>query len=449
MRSLSGWVFDRGGAPVPNLTVTASPRHLLRSVGGSFSPGSSQHSTRTDGAGAFLFPAVLEGEYLVSTPETESYQAASATLRAGVDSAVVVVEEKSGRLVRVYGSVESARGGFLEGVRVEPVGQADRTTYTDRLGEYRLHLPVRADRTQPIRFLKNGFRESRVNITPDGSVEELMLDARLEQVEKLARVTGVVTGDDGSYVYLAGVQLYSARLGRSYRASSDRSGRFAFAEVEVGDDYRFWAHPQARYRDYVQEGLVITSAGIDLPIVLETSGEVRLSGQMVDPDGRPVPAFGLWLTTAQGGMGPLLVTGDSQGRFVVDAVPEGEIVFQTRSFPELTVSGIEISAGAAKSVRVPLDLGAHSVGGHVVDAEGAPVAGAFIFLYSSRIENAVQSRSRRESLVDSNGYFLFTQLGSGPHTLTAQAAGFRGTTVEHRVGMDEPTMVLQLQRVSP
>jgi hypothetical protein len=148
-------------------------------------------------------------------------------------------------------------------------------------------------------------------------------------------------------------------------------------------------------------------------------------------------------------MGPLLVTGDSQGRFVVDAVPEGEIVFQTRSFPELTVSGIEISAGAAKSVRVPLDLGAHSVGGHVVDAEGAPVAGASIFLYSSRIENAVQSRSRRETLVDSNGYFLFTQLGSGPHTLTAQAAGFQGTTVEHRVGMDEPTRVLQLQSVSP
>jgi len=447
-RHLSGWVFDQRGKPVPSLAVFAAARRVFAAASGSSAAGGGTRSARTAGDGSFFFAELIDGEYLVNTQDTELYEAASATIRAGVDSAVLTVDEKSGQLLRVYGAVESDRSAPLRGVRVEPIGQPDRTTFTDETGRYALALLSRGAGTQAIRFLKEGFRETRLSVAPDEAGGEVTLNATLERLGRMAAVTGSVTGD-GSPVHLAGVQLYSAALARSYRASSDRSGRFVFPEVEVGDSYRLWVHPPARYRDHVQEDLAISAGGMDIPVALEALGDARLSGQMVDPDGRPLPGLTLWLITASGGAGPLQVTGNGQGRFVVSPLPEGEVALQTRAIPLLSVSGITLSAGSPSDVRIVLDVGSQSLGGHVLDTDGGPVPGARASLYWSHDWKGVRSRSRRDTACDAAGYFLFTQLGSGNHTLSVTDPAFRGATVEHRVGTDEPEIVVRVQRTSP
>lgn len=446
-RHLAGWVFDRGGDAVPNLAVFAIARRLFGSSPGIGNAG--RLSARTGSDGSFVFSHLVDGEYLVTSAETGRYEAASTTVRAGVDSAVITVDEKAGRALRVYGAVASNRSSPLKGVRVEPIGQTERTTYTDEIGRYTLTLSSRSTGTLSIRFLKQGFRETRLNVALDTPEEELTLNATLAHLERMARVTGSVAANDGSPVHLAGVQLYSAVLRRTYRASSDRAGGFVFPEVEVGEGYRLWVHPPTRYRDQVLDDLVIPTEGLDLPVTLDALGEAQLTGQMVDPDGRPVPGLSLWLITASAGKGPLQVTGDGGGRFFAGPLPEGEVVLQTRSVPLLSVSGIALSAGASRQVRLVLDVGSLSVGGHVVDAQGIAVAGARVSLFWRNDENGLRSLSRRETPSDAAGYFLLTQLGSGAHSLSVSAPGFRSVTLTHRVGVDEPAVVVRMDKAAP
>lgn len=446
-RQLSGWVFDAGGRPVPGLVVSAAARRLFAARPGAVAAGHAPAWTQTRGDGSFVFPQLADGEYLVSTRATEMYEAASTTVRAGVDSAVLTVEEKAGRAIHVFGRVHSDQHSPLDGVRVEPIGRLDRSTHTDGGGAYSLTLASRRAATQAIRFLKEGYRETRLNVSLD-EPGEVALDATLDRLAPFAPVSGSVAGDDGSPVHLARVQLYSAELGRSYRTASDRSGRFAFANVEVGEDYRLWVHAPARFRDHVEEPLSVPAQGVDLPVRLEELREARLSGQMVDPDGRSLPGLSLWLVTSTGGRGPVEVRSDAQGRFSVDGLLEGEVALQTHGFPLLTVSGLVADVGSTKSVRLVLDVGSLSVGGHVLDEQDRPLAGARVSLAWSHNSSAARSRSYRETACDVAGYFLFTQLGSGPHTVAVTAPGLRGTVFSHRVGTDEDEIVVRVQGAS-
>ena len=210
---------------------------------------------------------------------------------------------------------------------------------------------------------------------------------------------------------------------------------FSIPDVELSDDYRLWVRPPSGYKDYLEENLVVTG-WVDLDIVVDDVGSSSLQGQMVDPDGRPVTGFTLWLrTAAERTQRETPVTGDGIGRFVLEHLPSGSAVFQTSASPFLNISGVELAPGVANDVRLRLDTGSHRLGGFILDAGGGPVPGARVLLLWSVVENGVRSRSKRETFSDANGYFLFTLLGSGRHTLNVSADGFRGARLEPDVGV--------------
>jgi hypothetical protein len=60
-------------------------------------------------------------------------------------------------------------------------------------------------------------------------------------------------------------------------------------------------------------------------------------------------------------------------------------------------------------------------------------------------EGSIDSWSRRRTYTDGNGYFLFTQLGSGLHTLSVTAPGYRSAHQE--VDVDSGEILIQLQEV--
>jgi protocatechuate 3,4-dioxygenase beta subunit len=122
--TLGGSVLDRDGNGVPGLPIQALPRRLFVALDDS--PGTApmlEQRATTDAAGHFSFDQLLDGEYELRIDETELYEKATAVVRAGVDSAVLVVATKSERVLSVHGVVESTRGGPLKGVRVEVAGQ--------------------------------------------------------------------------------------------------------------------------------------------------------------------------------------------------------------------------------------------------------------------------------------------------------------------------------------
>jgi protocatechuate 3,4-dioxygenase beta subunit len=446
--ALGGWVLDRDGHGVDGLPVQARPRRLFASLDESAAVSVAEHRAVTDAGGRFAFEPVADGDYELRTDETELYERATVLVRAGADSAVLVVEAKAGRSLFVHGAVESTRGGPLAGVRVDVIGQPRLATVSDDTGSYGLRLPVSARLQEAaLRFVRKGYRELRLPIgageTPDAA--DVVRDARLEPTGVLASVSGLVAGDNGRPVSRASVQLYSAGRGRRYQSVSDTSGRFVLAGVEESDDYRLWVHPQAGYRDYVRESVEVSGQGATLEVTVEALGSASLRGTMIDPEGRFLPGFTLSLRSAYGSGGvPIAITGDAQGAFALRDLPEGPVALETRAAPQLAVTGISLAPGVEREVLLPLDVGSYRLEGSLRAENGAPVGGARVSLYWTRDGGGVASRSFRETVADAAGSFVFTQLGAGIHTLSVTAAGFRSARVEQPVGSGTPPVEIKL-----
>jgi hypothetical protein len=175
----------------------------------------------------------------------------------------------------------------------------------------------------------------------------------LEPVQELVEVSGTVLSNKGKPVPGETVQFYSEAARQRYSAVSDRNGAFWIDEVETSSDYLLAVHPRDKWRDFTRHGVEIALGGADLEVVLEPLNLGSLTGQMVDPTGQPVPQFSLWLRNPGALNQPaLLVTGDGQGYFRVDEIEAGALIFETRSSPLYRISGIHLSAGEKKDVRL-------------------------------------------------------------------------------------------------
>ena len=244
------------------------------------------------------------------------------------------------------------------------------------------------------------------------------------------------------------VQLYSEAARQRYSSVSGRRGEIRFPEVETSDDYSVSVRPADLYRDYVVQNVEIGVAGAELDVVLEPRSYGRLAGQMVDPDGRPLPEFSLWLRNPGAVNQPArLVTGDQQGFFEVDQVEAGSLVFETRGSPLVSITGLKLSPGETKQVTLVLDWGNHQVAGLVMDDMGRPVSATELFVTSVRRDGGLRAQAVRRAVTDETGYFLVDRVGSGYHTVRVDAPGFRAAILDHQVGMDDPQVIIRLERV--
>jgi protocatechuate 3,4-dioxygenase beta subunit len=446
--SISGWVQDYVGEPVAGIQVVATARQLFGAQGaGKPGAGQRRQNARSDNSGYFELPELADGEYAVSTEATPEYKSARAMLRAGADSAVLVVKGNADYKVNVSGTVSSSQGQPLTGVRVRAAGAAGAAS-SGADGRYALTLGIgNRDQSYSVRFRKKGYRtESRKldqAALEDGG--EIALDATLEPVEDTAVVDGRVADPAGAAISGARIRLSSSQRQRTYTTRSDKAGEFSFSEVDVGNDYRLWVRPRNGYEEYIEEPIDVAAGDEYLSVTLEPLENGTLVGQMIDADGRPVPGFTLWLRTASPSAQQYrTVTGDQRGQFIVEDLPQGEISFSTRSSPYLQITGMHFSPGYQDRVELLLDLGIHEASGYVLDGNDNPVGGARVSLTWSLAEGGVQSRSKRSTVTDGNGLFLFTQVGSGPHLLNVDASGYRPMRVEQYVSSgDDLTVRLQ------
>jgi 5-hydroxyisourate hydrolase-like protein (transthyretin family) len=434
-RGIGGAALEKSGAPAAGLTVSLKARQVFNGA----SAASSVLQTTTDGRGSFAFGDVPDGEYEIRSEQNDRYQSAATLVRAGTDSAVLVVEPAPESSVSIRGVVDSANGGPLAGVRIEVIGQSIATA-TDARGAYALRVPAGARLEQTtLRFRRTGYRDRRWTMA-DGlrpNDHEVIGNVQLEPDAAGVPVNGVVSSTNGAPVARAQVQLDSAARARSYRAVTDGAGRFTLAEVEAGADYRLWVRPQSGFKDGVLENVLVDAGVQPLEVQLTPIGVATLTGRMVTPDGATVPGFTMLLTTAYGsGPRSLPVTSDGQGRFVAKDLPEGPVTLQTRAAPALSVSGIEVSASgpAAADLTVVVDVGAHRLEGRLLTSAGVPAAGVRVSLEWSGSSGRVTSRSWRETITDSDGTFVFTQVGGGVHIVSATLAGAGSVRLEQSIG---------------
>jgi hypothetical protein len=442
---IAGAVLERSGAPAGGLRIALKARRLFDQRAGVAPP---EQTTTTNERGAFAFGSLPDGEYELRTEKTERYDSASALVRAGTDAAVLVVEPGSRASVSIRGVVESASGGAIEGVRVEAIGPSSVSTVSDPRGAYALQVPVttRLESTA-LRFRHPNYREERWSIA-DGqwlSDFDVVGNVRLAPRDSGVSVTGVVTGIDGTPVSSARVQLDSPSRARGYRGVTDQTGRFALAGVDAAADYRLWVRPQASFKDAVLERVVVDAAALPFQIELEPIDMATLRGRMVSPNGAPLAGFTLWLTAAYGATARgVAVTSDAEGRFVVENLPEGPVTLQTRAAPLISVSGIQLRSAASSDITVAIDVGTYRLDGRLLTGAGAPVPGAQLSLEWSTAGAGITSRSSRQTMTDADGFFVFTQIGAGMHTLMTSVAGAGSVRLQQPVGPDMPPLEIRL-----
>ena len=351
-------MLDRHGAPVTGLEVTARAHRLASRAGSPPLRRRSALPARSDADGRFEIEGLQAGEYEITAEADERYGAASVIVRAGVDSAVLTVVEN--RMYQIIGTVTSASGERLAGVKVMPPPGSSGAVLTDLEGRYSLALNEgRTVGRRYLRFLLDGYQETRLVLEslfdPDQPVT--VVDTTLTPLGTTVTVSGRISDEYGSAVAGERVQFHSRSRYTTYRATSGSDGKFMVEGVAVSDDYRVWVRPKKRYGDYNQAFVALTNDEPYFDIVLPSLATGTVSGRVLDGRLNPVPGFHFWLRSASAEGRALQVTTDADGSFAVEQVPVGRLTLGTRSLPHVRIDDIELAAGAVQYVEVVLDEG--------------------------------------------------------------------------------------------
>ncbi|MDH3688146.1 MAG: carboxypeptidase-like regulatory domain-containing protein [Gammaproteobacteria bacterium] len=432
--SISGRILTQAGVPVPGIVATA--RLLDRGDG-------SNYRGQSDGDGFYEIRGLSAGEYQIQTIATDLYPSAFISARAGLHSADIVLTE--GRTVEVFGTVVDVAGTPLAAVEVAS-NPPSKSVRTDDSGNYVLSLIAQSTSSYIFRYKLAGYQEEQIVVSGMELLEagKKRADATLTAVGDTIDVTGVVRNEFGEGVSSARIYLQSTTRAL-YQGVSDRQGNFSIPDVKIGAGYRLTVTSAGLYERYVSESLIISPDNPPIEITLKSLAAGRVSGNMIDLHGNSIPNFTLLLSNTKAMSKHLPVNGDGFGYFEIDRVPEGELIFMTRSKPTIQIRGVFLEPGSDVVINLVLDWGYESVVGTVVDNAGHPVAGARVSLTWAYASDGVQSGSSRQTIADGSGSFRFTQLGPGIHTLAVSAPGYQPIKENYDVGRESRDITVLLK----
>jgi len=133
-----------------------------------------------------------------------------------------------------------------------------------------------------------------------------------------------------------------------------------------------------------------------------------IHGQVVGPDGKPVPAAEVYIMPNQDGAWPVCITADDKGKFTFDPLP---VTLLARSGEMATLEATPLTAGGDVILRLS-DHAIAGVSGLVVDREGKPLTG---ILVNSSILSGNKGGIGPEVYTDADGRYTLTGLWPNQH----------------------------------
>jgi RNA polymerase sigma factor (sigma-70 family) len=450
--AFAGTVVDENGKPVGGARVTAA---LVTEPFPVVDP--RRDGVLTDEDGAFTFPALASGTYRMSA--TDATHAAATSSPITLDG---VTARKGLELVMTAGG---AVRGLVTDSTGKPVAAADvsvvsrgfvvwrprRQSFTDADGRFAITgLPRRA--VELVAWHPSGSSSiAQADLTATREIDlKIVLDVT-------GAITGTVVDPKGEPVDNAQVVAEPVSTGGKndiavwtvrgdQEVVSDAGGGFRFSGLPAGS-YRVRAARMDSTTGWAPGGVVASPGDAPLRIVVPDDGAV--TGKVELPDGKPPALF-----TVEVAHGAAVPTASKDGAFTADA-PAGNIRVRIAG-PGFVPKLVEATVEAGKTAdlgTISVEAG-RSVSGRVLDANGAPVAGAKVaagaLLTGGGNELYIENESimARSTDTDAEGRYLMT--GFGPHRITL-LAGKDGAGRSQSIGIprgpDSATVDLVLSPV--
>ena len=369
--------------------------------------------------------------------------------------------------IRLLGQVsDAATSRPVPGANVYLHNRPRRRTNTDAEGRYTLGSIAPWPDHEFLVVEAVGYVPRTYRIQPVAAFTgERVIDIKLERGVLIA---GRVIGPDGSPVASAEVAASSWLL----RIPEERWSSAWHAWTSTTDErgaFRLMIRPSEKAR-CIYAAKADLAWGVSEPFVPRTGEKmtgvlVRLThgstvhGQVLDDAGRPVDAARITLHEDKGGPGLRTTRTRGDGRFEIDAVPDGTyelkvvppgVLARARSpFADVCRQGVTVASGERADVTLTLRKGP-VIAGRVVDRNGRPLEDVVIRAYPrtfpNHIELYIRVPSRRTTSTDALGRFCVEGCWDLdiPYFLQARKTGYaEGYAREIRPGNVDVVITLE------
>jgi len=232
-----------------------------------------------------------------------------------------------------------------------------------------------------------------------------------------ASVWGTIWTESGAVTNRDKVIFHSLSLDRHYVTYSNANGYFYISEMTPANDYRMRVVPTGMFRLFVRENLDLTLEQTRFSVVLRDLPQGSLNGILVNPEGVPVPGYGLKIRSLEKDLWVATAISDINGEFRVESVPLGGLEFSSTFGPAMRITGHEISGELQLPITLVVDQGANEINGIIFDQLASPVGGAVVGLDWVSVDDEIHSVVSRQGVTDASGKFSIKGLGSGVHDL--------------------------------
>jgi protocatechuate 3,4-dioxygenase beta subunit len=377
-RLLAGVVLGPDGKPVPAANINIQGQ------------GQSPASTTSDTDGRFIFSAVCSGTVEIFAGfrgAGNDYLNANSRAQGG-DTHVVIhftanTQGPNDRLVTNSGTVLDPSGAPVAGARLRVFPNYGAEITSDKDGKYYLVWQNENNGVTPFLLVHHPDRQLTYGRELDASLTNLdfRLQPALTLSIKLRDSTGkpvpaarvgldVVTKNGWSFSFQPGSVL------------SDDQGVVEFKDMPEGQHYRVGINANGFGMVSIEAQSEQTATNrFDFPVVVLKTADHKLAGQVLGPDGKPVPR--VYVVVQGDGQVVTNTRTDAQGRFAFDAVCEGlaQLFAQNQkdgSGASLTAQGGDTNVVirfAAKQPGGANNRGIVAISGTVFDPSGVPVPG--------------------------------------------------------------------------